>query len=93
DRPLTVEEAVRTEADGPVRVRGTLVADENHVRLCSTLRESYPPRCGEPSLRVRGLDVVGVSNMEQAKGLGWSHAEVVLAGELADGVLTVRTSP
>jgi hypothetical protein len=32
---------------------------------------------------------VGVSNMEQAKGTGWTRREVTLVGEVEDGVLTV----
>ena len=79
------------ERDGRVRVRGTLIAGAREVRLCSAILESHPPQCGEPSLRVRGLDLVGVSNMEQAKGVGWTRRDVTLAGELEDGVLTVAT--
>ncbi len=89
DRVLTVEEAVRAEGEGPVRVRGTLIADTQAVRLCSAILESYPPQCGRPSLVVRGLDVVGVSNMEQAKGVGWTSREVTLAGTVESGVLEV----
>jgi hypothetical protein len=73
-------------------VRGTLIADANDVRLCSAILESYPPQCGQPSLRVRGLDLVGVSNMEQAKGTSWSAREVVLVGVVRDGTLRVQGS-
>ena len=91
DAVLTVAEALDTE--GTVRVRGTLIADARGVRLCSAILESHPPQCGQPSLRVRGLDIVGVSNMEQAKGVGWTAREVTLVGEVAGAVLSVRTSP
>lgn len=84
---LTVEEALA--AGGPVRVRGTLIADAQGVRLCSAILESHPPQCGQPSLGVRGLDLVGVSNMEQSKGVGWTSREVTLSGAVEDGVLTV----
>ena len=89
DEPLTVEEALRADAEGPVRVRGTLIAAGTDVRLCSAILESHPPQCGRPSLVVRGLDLVGVSNMEQAKGVGWTRREVTLSGEVDDGVLTM----
>jgi hypothetical protein len=89
ERPLTVEEALRADADGQVRVRGTLIAADTGVRLCSAILESHPPQCGRPSLVVRGLDLVGVSNMEQAKGVGWTSREVTLSGEVDDGVLTM----
>jgi hypothetical protein len=87
EAPLTVQEALDTE--GPVRVRGTLIAHARGVRLCSAILESHPPQCGQPSLSVRGLDLVGVSNMEQAKGVGWTSREVTLQGAVEDGVLTV----
>jgi hypothetical protein len=92
DEILTVQEALESERDGPLRVRGTLIADARGARLCSAILESHPPQCGEPSLGVRGLDLVGVSNMEQAKGVGWTAREVTLAGEVEDGVLTVTTA-
>jgi hypothetical protein len=91
DGVLTVEEALEAEGEGPVRVRGSLFAEAGDVRLCSAILESYPPQCGQPSLRVRGLDVVGVSNMEQAKGVGWTSREVTLAGTVDGGVLEVGT--
>jgi hypothetical protein len=86
---LTVAQALESGADGPLRVRGTLISDARDVRLCSAILESHPPQCGQPSLRVRGLDLVGVSNMEQAKGVGWTSREVTLVGEVEDRVLTV----
>jgi hypothetical protein len=89
DGVLTVTEALRLDGGGSVRVRGTVLADARGVRLCSALLESHPPQCGQPSLIVRGLDLVGVSNMEQAKGMGWTSREVTLRGAVADGVLTV----
>jgi hypothetical protein len=84
-----VDEALRADSDGPIRVRGTLIAAATDVRLCSAILESHPPQCGRPWLLVRGLDLVGVSNMEQAKGVGWTRREVTLVGEVEDGVLTV----
>jgi hypothetical protein len=89
---LTVEEALEVDSDGPVRVRGTLFAGTDAVRLCSAILESHPPQCGQPSLRVRGFDVVGASNMEQAKGVRWTSREVTLVGEVEDGVMTVSAS-
>jgi hypothetical protein len=89
DGTFTVEEALREQPTGPIRVRGTLFAVASDVRLCAAILESHPPQCGQPSLRVRGLDLVGVSNMEQAKGVGWTSREVTLVGTVDDGVLTV----
>ena len=86
---LSVEQAFKSNATGRVRVRGILFADARDVRLCSAILESHPPQCGRPSLVVRGLDLVGVSNMEQAKGVRWTSREATLVGEVDDGVLTV----
>ena len=91
DGTFTVEEALSADADGPIRVRGTLLADAQGVRLCSALAESHPPQCGQPSLRVRGLDLVGISNMEQAKGVGWTKREVTLVGEVEGEVITIES--
>lgn len=89
DRVLTVEEALRVDADGPIRVRGTLIAGIEGVRLCSAILESYPPQCGQPALRVRGLDVLGFANMEEDRGISWSRREVTLVGTVDDGTLSV----
>jgi hypothetical protein len=89
DRALTVEEALRVDAEGLISVRGTLFADVESVRLCGAILESDPPQCGRPWLRVRGLDVVGNSNMEQAKGTTWSLREVVLVGTVEGRTLRV----
>ena len=89
ERPLTIAEALREDVEGPVRVGGILIADGVAVRLCSAILESYPPQCGGPWLVVRGLDVVGDSNMEQAKGIAWTSRPATLVGEVDHGVLTV----
>ena len=86
---LTVEEALRADGDGRVRVSGVLFAHATGVRLCSAILESHPPQCGQPSVVVRGLNLVGVSNMEQAKGVRWTNRSATLVGEVDGGVLTV----
>ena len=91
DEVLTVEQALQAETDGRVRVRGTLIASSSDIRLCSAILESHPPQCGQPSLGVRGLDFVGDSTMVRAMGVRWTPREVVLVGEVEDGVLSVET--
>jgi hypothetical protein len=51
---LSIEEAVTTAAEPPLAVSGFLVGSGDERRVCSTLRESDPEQCGEPSLRVEG---------------------------------------
>ena len=76
---LTVEQALNTDADGPLLVRGYLVVQGDDLRLCSTLVESDPSRCGEPSLRVEG----------GPDGIWPADEEVSLVGDVEDGVLRV----
>ena len=52
---LTVAEALATDADGPLRVRGALVFDGRVARLCDSLAESYPPQCVEGTI-ITGFD-------------------------------------
>ena len=89
DGGLSVEEAVATDSEEPLLVRGSLLARGGNVRLCSALAESHPPQCGEPSLRVEGLDVGAVEGLREAEGVRWSEREISLLGTVADGVLTV----
>lgn len=54
---LTVQEAIDSDLTGPLMVRGYLIERAGELRLCSAILESYPPQCGEPSLRLRGDDL------------------------------------
>jgi hypothetical protein len=51
---LSIEEAKRTTAEPPLAVTGWIVRADREWRLCSSLLESAPPQCGEPSLRLDG---------------------------------------
>ncbi|MBA2461376.1 MAG: hypothetical protein H0V45_06380 [Actinobacteria bacterium] len=74
---LTVQEAMDSELDGPLQVRGYLIERDGELRLCSAILESYPPQCGEPSLRVEG------------KELAPSEEPVSLLGEVEENVFRV----
>ena len=89
DGGLSVEEAVATASKEPLLVRGALLVREESVRLCSALAESHPPQCGEPSLRVEGLEVGAVGGLREAEGVRWSEREISLLGTVADGALRV----
>ena len=92
---LTIEEAIASTLEGPLMVKGYLVAPEGGpVRLCSALLESYPPQCGEPSLVVEGLDLATVEGVVQTSEpdlaqVTWSDAEISILGDVEDGVITV----
>lgn len=52
-----MQEAIDSRLDGPLQVQGFLIERAGELRLCSAILESYPPQCGEPSLRVEGGDL------------------------------------
>lgn len=74
---LSVSEAIASDLDGPLMVRGYLIERDGELRLCEAILESQPPQCGEPSLRVAGAR--RSASEEQAS----------LLGEVEDGVITV----
>jgi len=86
---LSVAEALTTTADGPLLVRGFLLARGDVVQLCETLAKSLPPQCSGGSLTVAGLNIEGRGDLEEAEGTRWSAAEITLLGEVTAGTLTV----
>jgi hypothetical protein len=84
---LTISQARESELDGPLLVRGALVVDSNHTRLCEALAESYPPQCAGPSLDVAGLDLDSV-DLEREGAVRWAD-QVKLLGTVANGILMV----
>jgi hypothetical protein len=92
---LTIEEALASAPEGPVAVTGFIVASEDQpVRLCSALLESYPPQCGQPALTVEGLDLDSVDGLTrpddpQFAHTAWTDQEISLTGELTGDVLAV----
>ena len=75
---LSVQEAIDSDLDGPLMVRGYLIERDGELRLCEEILESHPPQCGEPSLRVEGR-VERPARDEQ----------VSLLGDVEDGVIRV----
>jgi hypothetical protein len=101
--PLTVT-AAKTTRDTCSWVRGFLYVS-GRVQLCQALGESDPPSCGDgltvsridrrtiPELQTRrvfapaaGADVT----VDTGRRISWSSDEVVVYGDVDDGVLTVR---
>lgn len=86
---LTVEEALATDARGPLLVTGSYVhATGQPPRLCSALLESYPPQCGEPSLVVEGLDESGIEGLEREGGTTWA-SRVTVTGPREGKTITI----
>ena len=65
---LSVQEAIDSDLDGPLMVRGYVIERDGELRLCEAILESHPPQCGEPSLRIEP-DGVDVSPSEERRSL------------------------
>lgn len=74
---LSVQDAIDSELDGPLLVKGYLIERAGELRLCDAILESSPPQCGDPSLRVEGAAPAA------------SEERVSLLGEVEDGTITV----
>lgn len=88
---LSVSEALAGGVEGPVLVKGYVVATGGEVRLCEALLESSPPGCGGASLRVEGLDLTGL-DLQERSGAGWSAETISILGPVQDGTLTVTVN-
>ncbi|MDO8551626.1 MAG: hypothetical protein Q7S03_03030 [bacterium] len=86
---LSVSEALASDLDGPLLVKGYVVVAGGETRLCEALAESFPPQCGGASVRLEGLDLAG---LREQGGVRWSADPVSLLGEVAGGTLTVSVN-
>jgi hypothetical protein len=85
---VSVAEAIGSSFDGPLLVNGFLFTKGEVVWLCTSLpREEYPT-CGEPSVKVSGLDPATAESVEFLEGIGWTNEPLQVLGSLSDGVLT-----
>ena len=80
---LSIQEAIASDLDGPLMVKGYLIERNGAARLCSAILESSPPQCGEPSLRVDGP--APAASEEQISLLGEVAGETIVVSETAQG--------
>jgi hypothetical protein len=80
---LSVGEAIASDLDGPLMVRGYVIARGGEFRLCEAILESFPPQCGEPSLRIEGPPRNELQRLMDAE------RQVSLLGDVADGEIRV----
>jgi hypothetical protein len=52
--PVSVREAIERGSDETQLVSGYVIERDGMPRLCEAILESFPPQCGEPSLRLVG---------------------------------------
>ena len=76
---LSIADAKASNLDGPLMVVGHLAERDGALRLCDGLRESYPPQCVDPSLRIDG-DVDGEIG-ERVSVLGEVDGDVLRVSE------------
>ena len=79
---LTIDEALETDAEPPLLVRGYVVGRGDELRVCSLLRESHPPQCGGPTLALEGFSESDIGDLRRAEGVVWTEKEVALLGEV-----------
>ena len=83
---LTIEEALASDASGPLAIQGFYVHDGVEGRLCSALAESFPPQCSGASVLFDGTGL-DPDLLQGAQGVTWTDDFVSLIGELVDGRL------
>ncbi len=59
DGPVGVGRAIDRGSDEPQLVSGYVIERNGVPRLCEAILESFPPQCGEPSLRLVGAVTAG----------------------------------
>ena len=80
---LSIEEAIESELEGPLLVRGYPIERDGEVRLCEAILESSPPQCGEPSLRIEGP--APPASEQRVSLLGEVDGETITVSETAIG--------
>lgn len=80
---LSVQEAIDSDLDGPLMVRGYLIERDGELRLCEAILESSPPQCGDPSLRVEGP--APAASEERVSLLGDVEGETITVSATATG--------
>ena len=72
---IGIDEAIDAAGADPLLVNGALFVDrDGTVLLCSAIAESFPPQCGGTRLRVSGLDVASLPDLQEANGVRWVEA-------------------
>ena len=86
---ISIAEALASNLKGPLLVNGHLHVQNDHVRLCEVLAESFPPQCGGMSLVVKGLDLTTMDGLTSEGSITWSDQFVQVLGTVEGKVLTV----
>ena len=77
---LSVREAVSSRLTGLLLVNGFVVIADGETRLCQSLDQSQPPRCGDPSIILQGFEPEPGA-LTEAAGVAWTSDQVQVLGE------------
>jgi hypothetical protein len=92
---ISIDDALASGSDEPQLVTGNLLVQDDEVRLCSALAESFPPQCGGASLHVVSLDLEEVDGLITEGEVSWTDRPIELLGVVEndtqgkDDILTV----
>ena len=87
-RQVDFDEAEGADDGTLIEIAAGLYEDDEPMRICRELAESYPPQCGR-AIRVVGLSWADVPDVQRASGVTWTDGLVRLVGEMHGGVLHV----
>jgi hypothetical protein len=91
--PLTIADARSDDApDGPLFVRGYLIAVGDELRFCESLAESSPPQCGGESLLVENLDFSEFEGTQTEGEVSWLGEPTELLGTVEGDTFEVGTN-
>lgn len=94
DGGLTISDALDTDATGVLAVKGFLFVENDEIRLCEALAESFPPQCGGAVLTIDAPSVDALTfddevPLNSAQGVTWTDFHITLLGELDGETLVV----
>lgn len=90
---LNVSEALETDATGPISVHGFHADGGSGPMLCEAPAESFPPQCGGAPIPLADLSAVDPDSIQINQDTSWSDDEVLLLGEITDGVRVPTEMP
>lgn len=89
-KALSIAQALEEKPMGPVLVEGYVVsAKDRPIRFCSALAESFPPQCGQPSLRLDEIELEALEVTEH-EGTAWTAKPVQIIGLVRGEALVIE---
>jgi len=91
---LSVREAIASDLEGPLMVRGTLLERGDELRLCDTIDASPLPHCAAypNSLQVDGAsldELARTASVRRQDDVRWTKQRVSVLGEVDGGSIHV----